>query len=1043
MNLSEPFIQRPVATSLLMAAVGFVGLVAFPFLPVAPLPQVDFPTITVSATLQGASAETMAASVAAPLERQFGQIPGVTQMTSVSTLGATSIVIQFELNRSIDSAGQDVQAAITVASRTLPQQMTAPPSYKKINPADSPILMLAAQSDTLPIYIVNDYADNFMAQQISQVHGVAQVSIGGEQHPSIRIQVDPAKLASSGLTLEEVRRTLVNATTIAAKGVVNTEKMTFTIAANDQIVDASVFDDIVLAYRNGGPIRVRDVGQAIAAASDRTVAGYQNNKQGVLLVVYKQPGANVVETVDLIKQALPRLTANIPPAIEVTTLLDRTVTIRASLEDVELTLGLTIVLVVLVILLFLRNFWATVIPGVTVPLALLGSFATMYLLNFSLDNLSLMALTIAVGFVVDDAIVVVENIHRHIENGETPMNAALKGSSEIGFTVLSISLSLIAVFIPLLLMGGIIGRLFREFALTVTASIAVSALVSLTLAPMLASRFMRPEGHDHGAVYRFIETGFDAMLSFYRRTLEVALRHQGMTLAVFFVTMAITGVMMVYMPKGFFPIQDIGLINGISEGAQSISPEEMKRLQVELGEVILRDPAVEAFGSQIGTTGTSAQTGNTGRFNIVLKPMEERGLTASQVIDRLRPELAKVTGVNLFLQPAQDITVGGRTARAAFQYTLQDPNIAELTEWSQKLMDKMRTLPELVDVSTDLMASAPQLKVTINRDQASRFGISAQAIDDTLNDAYGQRQITQYFTQLNTYWIILEILPEMQSSLESLDHIYVKSPLTGAAVPMSALVDADSYKTGPLSINHQGQFPAVTLTFNLRAGVALGEAVDAISKAAVDIGMPNAVLGTFQGNAQAFQSSLSSEPALIAAALVVVYIILGMLYESFIHPLTILSTLPSAGIGALLALNLGHMDLSVIGIIGIILLIGIVKKNGIMMVDFAIAAQRERNLAPEEAIREACLLRFRPILMTTAAAMLAGLPMMFGSGIGSEMRHPLGYSMVGGLALSQVLTLYTTPVVFLYLARVQAWLQGGAPKADPAEPGDVHAIAAE
>jgi hydrophobe/amphiphile efflux-1 (HAE1) family protein len=1043
MNLSEPFIQRPVATSLLMAAVGFVGLVAFPFLPVAPLPQVDFPTITVSATLQGASAETMAASVAAPLERQFGQIPGVTQMTSVSTLGATSIVIQFELNRSIDSAGQDVQAAITVASRTLPQQMTAPPSYKKINPADSPILMLAAQSDTLPIYIVNDYADNFMAQQISQVHGVAQVSIGGEQHPSIRIQVDPAKLASSGLTLEEVRRTLVNATTIAAKGVVNTEKMTFTIAANDQIVDASVFDDIVLAYRNGGPIRVRDVGQAIAAASDRTVAGYQNNKQGVLLVVYKQPGANVVETVDLIKQALPRLTANIPPAIEVTTLLDRTVTIRASLEDVELTLGLTIVLVVLVILLFLRNFWATVIPGVTVPLALLGSFATMYLLNFSLDNLSLMALTIAVGFVVDDAIVVVENIHRHIENGETPMNAALKGSSEIGFTVLSISLSLIAVFIPLLLMGGIIGRLFREFALTVTASIAVSALVSLTLAPMLASRFMRPEGHDHGAVYRFIETGFDAMLSFYRRTLEVALRHQGMTLAVFFVTMAITGVMMVYMPKGFFPIQDIGLINGISEGAQSISPEEMKRLQVELGEVILRDPAVEAFGSQIGTTGTSAQTGNTGRFNIVLKPMEERGLTASQVIDRLRPELAKVTGVNLFLQPAQDITVGGRTARAAFQYTLQDPNIAELTEWSQKLMDKMRTLPELVDVSTDLMASAPQLKVTINRDQASRFGISAQAIDDTLNDAYGQRQITQYFTQLNTYWIILEILPEMQSSLESLDHIYVKSPLTGAAVPMSALVDADSYKTGPLSINHQGQFPAVTLTFNLRAGVALGEAVDAISKAAVDIGMPNAVLGTFQGNAQAFQSSLSSEPALIAAALVVVYIILGMLYESFIHPLTILSTLPSAGIGALLALNLGHMDLSVIGIIGIILLIGIVKKNGIMMVDFAIAAQRERNLAPEEAIREACLLRFRPILMTTAAAMLAGLPMMFGSGIGSEMRHPLGYSMVGGLALSQVLTLYTTPVVFLYLARVQAWLQGGTPKADPAEPGDVHAIAAE
>ncbi len=1043
MNISQPFIERPVATSLLMAAIGFVGLVSYPFLPVAPLPQVDFPTITVSATLQGASAETMAASVAAPLERQFGQIPGVMQMTSSSTLGATSVVIQFELNRNIDSAGQDVQAAITVAGKTLPQQMTAPPSYKKINPADSPILMLAVQSDTLPLITVNDYADNFLAQQISQVRGVAQVTIGGEQHPAIRIQVDPAKLASSGVTLEEVRGTLVSATTIAAKGTVNTDKITFTIAANDQITDAAVFNDIVIAYRNGGPIRVRDVGQAIAAASDRTVFGNQNNKRGVLLVVYKQPGANVVETVDLIKQALPRLTANIPPAIDVTTLLDRTVTIRASLEDVEFTLALTIVLVVAVILLFLRNFWATVIPGVTVPLALLGSFAMMYLLNFSLDNLSLMALTIAVGFVVDDAIVVVENIHRHIENGETPMNAALKGSSEIGFTVLSISLSLIAVFIPLLLMGGIIGRLFREFALTVTASIAVSALVSLTLAPMLASRFMRPESHDHGPLYRFIEAGFDALLSFYRRTLDVVLRHQGITLAVFFVTMAVTGVMVVYMPKGFFPIQDIGLINGISEGAQSISPQEMNRLQLRLGEVILRDPAVQSFGSQIGTTGTSAQTGNTGRFNIVLKPREERGLSASQVIDRLRPELAKVAGVNLFLQPAQDITVGGRIARAAFQYTLQDPNIAELTEWSQKLMEKMRTLPELVDVSTDLLASAPQLKITINRDQASRFGISAQAIDDTLNDAYGQRQITQYFTQLNTYWIILEILPELQSTLESLERIYIKSPLTGAAVPLSALVDADSYKIGPLSINHQGQFPAVTLTFNLRAGIALGEAVNAISKAAVEIGMPNSVLGTFQGNAQAFQSSLSSEPALIAAALVVVYIILGMLYESFIHPLTILSTLPSAGIGALLALNLGHMDLSVIGIIGIILLIGIVKKNGIMMVDFAIAAERDRKLAPLEAIREACLLRFRPILMTTAAAMLAGLPMMFGNGTGSEMRHPLGYSMVGGLALSQVLTLYTTPVVYLYLARVQAWLQGGSASKPVAEPSDVHAIAAE
>jgi hydrophobe/amphiphile efflux-1 (HAE1) family protein len=1042
MNVSGPFIRRPVATSLLMAAIGFVGLVAYPFLPVAPLPQVDFPTISVTATLHGASAETMAASVAAPLERQFGQIPGVTQMTSVSTQDASSIVIQFDLNRNIDSAAQDVQAAITVAGKTLPQQMTTPPSYKKTNPADSSIMILTAQSDTLPLYIVDDYVDNFLAQQISQVPGVAQVSIGGEQKASIRVQVDPAKLASSGVTLEEVRSTLVGSTTIAAKGAVNTASTSFTIAANDQITDAEPFNDIVLAYRNGGPLRVRDVGRAIAAEADRTVAGYQNNRPGILLDVFKQPGANVIDIVDRIKEALPRLTANVPPAIEVTTLFDRTTTIRASVEDVEFTLGLTIVLVILVILLFLRNVWATVIPGVTVPLALLGSFAAMYLLNFSLDNISLMALTISVGFVVDDAIVVVENIYRHIENGESPFEAALNGSREIGFTVLSISVSLVAVFIPLLLMGGIIGRLFREFALTVTASIAVSALVSLTLAPMLCSRFMRPESHDPGPIFRVIERGFDALLSFYRRTLDVALRHQAATLGIFFATMAVTGVMMFQIPKGFFPIQDIGLINGISEAAQGISPEEMKRLQLELGAVILRDPDVAGFRSAIGTTGTNAQTGNTGRFSIILKPREERERNASQIIDRLRPELAKVTGVNLFLQPAQDITVGGRTGRAAFQYTLQDPNIGELVEWSQKMLDKMRTLPELVDVASDLLARAPQLQITINRDQAARFGISAQAIDDTLNDAYGQRQITQYFTQLNTYWIILEILPELQASLESLDRIYVKSPLTGAAVPLSALVDVDSEKIGPLSINHQGQFPSATLTFNLRAGVALGQAVEAIDKAARDIGMPNAVLGSFQGNAQAFQSSLKSEPALIAAALVVVYIILGMLYESFIHPLTILSTLPSAGIGALLALQLGHMDLSVIGIIGIILLIGIVKKNGIMLVDFAIVAERERNLPPLAAIREACLLRFRPILMTTAAAMLAGLPMMFGHGTGSEMRHPLGYSMVGGLALSQILTLYTTPVVYLYLARLQAWVQGRTIQhATRAE--EVHAIAAE
>ncbi|MEW6451604.1 MAG: efflux RND transporter permease subunit [Pseudomonadota bacterium] len=1039
MNISEPFIRRPVATTLLMAAIAFVGIAAYPFLPVAPLPQVDFPTIQVTATWQGASAETIATSVAAPLERQFAQIPGVSQLTSLSALGATTIVIQFDLNRNIDSAAQDVQAAITVATKTLPQSMTAPPSYKKVNPADSPIIMLALRSDTIPLITVDDYADLFLAQQISQVPGVAQVSIFGDRTPSIRIQVDPAKLASSGVTLEEIRSALVTSTTNIAKGTINTPKISFTVAANDQITKAEEFNDVVIAYRNGAPIRVRDVGQAVSDAVDRNVAAYQNNKDGIILAVFKQPGANVIDTVDQIKAQLPQLTARIPPGIKVETILDRTTTIRASVADVQFTLALTIGLVVMVIMLFLRNFWATLIPSVTVPLALAGSAAAMYLLNFSLDNLSLMALTIAVGFVVDDAIVVVENIHRHIEGGASPMQAALQGSREIGFTVLSISFSLIAVFIPLLLMGGIIGRLFREFALTVTAAIAISALVSLTLAPMMCSRFMHREAHEHGRVYRFIEAGFNAMLSFYRRTLDIVLRHQRATISVFLATIAFTAYLAIQIPKGFFPIQDTGVISAFAEAAQDTAPEEMMRLMQQLSDVVLRDPDVAAFGAFTGSSG-GAQTANTGRGFIVLKPRDQRTLTALQIIDRLRPQLAKVEGANLFLQPSQDITVGGRIARASFQYTLQDSNVEELTEWSGKMMEKMRTLPQVTDVGTDLLANAPQLKVTINRDQAARFGISPQAIDDTLNDAFGQRQITQYFTQLKTYFVILEILPELQRDLASINRLYIKSPLTGAAVPLNTLVDVDSSKVGPLSVSHQGQFPAVTLSFNLRPGVALGEAVDAITEAAREIGMPSSVLPTFQGNAQAFQNSLSSEPILIAAALVVVYIILGMLYESFIHPLTILSTLPSAGVGALLALRAGNMDLSVIGIIGIILLIGIVKKNGIMLVDFAISAERDRHLPAVEAIREACLLRFRPILMTTAAAMLAGVPLALGNGTGSEMRQPLGYAMVGGLALSQVLTLYTTPVVYLYLDRFQTWLnRKRKPQPASAEPLDVAA----
>jgi hydrophobe/amphiphile efflux-1 (HAE1) family protein len=1041
MNLSGPFIHRPIATSLMMAAIAFVGIAAFPFLPVASLPQTDFPTIQVQTSLPGASAETMAAAVAAPLERQFSQISGITQMTSTSTLGVTEVVIQFDLNKNIDTAAQDVQAAITAAGKALPRDISQPPSYRKINPADAPVLTLSLRSETLPLTVVQENADNFLIPALSQVSGVARISLGGDRKPAIRIQVDPARLAAANLTLEEVRSIIVSATTNAAKGTLNTTKTAFTISTNDQISDPGVFENVILAYRNGAPIRVRDIGQAVREASNRNVSAFQNSEAGILVNIHKQPGSNVIEIADKIKSMLPRLTANLPPAMTVEVILDRTTTIRASVHEVEVTLVLTIGLVVLVILLFLRNFWATFIPSVTIPLALLGSFAAMYLLNFSLNNLSLMALVIAIGFVVDDAIVVVENIYRHVEEGVPPFEAALRGSSEIGFTILSISCSLIAVFIPLLLMGGIIGRLFREFALTVTAAVLVSLVVSLTLAPMLCSRFLK-HTHEHGRLFRFIEAGFDAILAGYRRTLDVVLRHQAITLAVFFFTLGLTVYLAIQIPKGFFPIQDTGLIQGVSEAAQETSPEEMIRLQSAIGDVLLRDPDVMAINSQMGSN-EGPTTANTGRFFIVLKPRDQRKASASEIINRLRPQVAQLQGANLNLQITQDINVGGRIGRSSFQYTLQAVDVAELIEWSQKMLAKMRTLPELADASTDLLAFAPQLSITINRDQASRFGISAQVIDDTLNDAYGQRQVTQYLTQINASPIILEILPELQGSLASLDRLYVKSPLTGGLVPLSALVDIDSKKVGPLQVNHQGQFPSVTLGFNVRPGIALGQAVTAIRQAAQDISMPGSVVGTFQGNAQAFEASLSSMPILILAAIIVVYLILGMLYESYIHPLTILSTLPSAGIGALLALQYGGMDLSVIGIIGIILLIGIVKKNGIMLVDFAIAAERDQGLPAIAAIRGACLLRFRPILMTTAATMLAGLPLALGTGTGAELRQPLGYAMVGGLALSQVLTLYTTPVVYLYLDRLQRWLNRRKQPARGEEHQDVPAIAAE
>ncbi len=1000
----------------------------------AALPQVDFPTIQVNAQLNGANAETMAATVATPLEEQFGQIAGVTQLTSVSALGTTVITLQFDLDRNIDAAAQDVQAAITAAGKTLPQNLTTPPSYRKVNPADTPILILSAHSDTLPLTSVSDFAQNVIAQQISQISGVSLVRIGGQQTPAIRVQVDPAKLQARGLTLEDVRSVLATATTDAPKGAVNGTEQTFTIQTNDQLTTPEPYDDVIIAYRNGAPIRVRDIGHAVTGPQDNTqlaLAGVKPStpagaaaeiKPNALIMIYKQPGANVISTVEAVDAAMPRLATIAPQGLKLDTIADRTQTIRASVNDVEFTLALTVALVVMVILLFLRDLSATLVPSVTVPLALLGSTAVMYFLGFSLDNLSLMALTISVGFVVDDAIVVVENIYRHLEGGASPLQAALQGSREIGFTVLSISISLVAVFIPLLLMSGVIGRLFREFALTVTAAIAVSVLVSLTLTPMLCSRFLRGRpAHQHGRVYRVIEAGFEAMQAGYRRGLEAVLRHQFITLMVFFATIATTAALFVSIPKGFFPSQDTGVLRGIAYAPQDVSPDRMRRIQDQLAQVVARDPDVTAFGSFFGNG--NGNTLNTARFFITLKPRDERNATAQQIIGRLRPQLAKVEGANLFLQAAQDITVGGRISAGEYQYTLQDPNPSELNTWSARMLTKLRTLPEIADVSTDAQGNAPLLTVTINRDAAARFGIHPEQIDATLNDAFGQATVTQYFTNVSSYFVILELLPQLQTDPASLNQLYVKSPTTGQLVPLSTLVTFDTNHAGPLSVSHQSQFPAVTLSFNLRPGVSLGQAVDAIQRATNEIGLPSSIITSFQGNAQAFQASLSSEPLLILAALLVVYVILGVLYESYVHPLTILSTLPSAGAGALAALWVGGFDLSVIGIIGIILLIGIVKKNGILLVDFAITREREGH-APLDAIREACLLRFRPIMMTTMAAMLAGLPLMLGTGSGSELRQPLGYAMVGGLLVSQALTLFTTPVVYLYLDRLQQWLMG-------------------
>jgi HAE1 family hydrophobic/amphiphilic exporter-1 len=1038
-GISAPFIRYPIGTSLLMAGILFVGLVAYPMLPVAPLPQVDFPTIQITATLPGGSPETMATSVAQPLERQFAQIPGIAQMTSTSYLGTASVTIQFDLNRSIDGAANDVQGAINAASGQLPKNLPSPPTYRKVNPADSPILLLSATSETLPLTTVSDAVDAQLAQQISQISGVAQVIIGGQQKPSVRVQIDPAKLVAKGLSMEDVRSQIAITTVDSPKGNIDGDRRSYTIYANDQLLDSKDWNDVIIAYRNGGPLRIRDIGQAVTGPEDAKQAAWANGKRGVFLVIYKQPGANVIETVDKIKSLLPRLVAAIPPAIKIDVISDRTTTIRAAVEDVQFTLLLTIFLVVMVIFVFLRSFWATVIPTITVPLALLGACALMWVFGYTLDNLSLMALTIAVGFVVDDAIVMLENISRYVEEGESPMAAAYKGAKEIGFTIVSISISLVAVLIPLLMMGGIIGRLFREFAVTLTMTIFVSMVVSLTLTPMMASRFLRNE-HDaqHGKFYQWSERGFEAMLRGYEKGLDLALRWRFVTLMVFFATLGLSVYLFIVIPKGFFPQQDVGLISATSEASQDISFQAMQSRQEALAKIVMADHDVASVAMNIGGSG---RAGNNGNMFITLTPREERAASAQQIIARLRPQLEKVEGARLYMQAAQDIRLGGRPTRTQFEFTLQDANLGELNEWAPKILEKMKSLPELRDVATDQQTDGTTVQLSINRDTASRYGISPQLIDDTLYDAFGQRQVAQYFTQLNSYHVILEILPELQGNLDTLNKIYVKSPTTGDQVPLSTFAKWSTVPVRALSISHQGQFPAITISFNLAQGVALGQATDAVQRSMVDIGAPATLNSSFQGTAQAFQQSLSTVPLLILAALVVVYLILGILYESYIHPVTILSTLPSAGVGALAILMAFGYDFSLIALIGVILLIGIVKKNGIMLVDFAIAAERDHHLTPEQSIRQAALLRFRPIMMTTMAALLGGVPLMLGTGTGSEIRQPLGYAMVGGLLVSQVLTLFTTPVVYLYLDKLnRAFSSWGRAHIDHDADADEHAV---
>jgi multidrug efflux pump len=1025
MNLSRPFILRPVATTLLMAAIILAGFAAYQQLPVSALPEVDYPTIQVRTFYPGASPDVMASSVTAPLERQFGQMPGLTLMTSTSSSGSSIITLQFTLELGLDVAEQQVQAAINAAFTYLPSDLPTPPVYSKVNPADAPILTLALTSKTMSLPQVEDLADTRFAQKISQLPGVGLVSISGGQRPAVRIQVNPEALAAYGLTLEDVRAALAAANVNQAKGSFDSPRQSYTIGANDQLFTAGEYRPLIIAFRNGAPVRLSDVAEAVDDAENVQQAAWMNNTPAVIVNIQRQPGANVIEVVDRIKTLLPQLRGSLPAAVQVSILTDRTTTIRASVRDVEFELMLAVALVVMVIFLFLRNLSATLIPSVAVPLSLVGTFGAMYLLGFSLNNLSLMALTISTGFVVDDAIVMIENIARYIEEGERPLEAALKGAKQIGFTILSLTISLIAVLIPLLFMSDVVGRLFREFAITLGITILISAVISLTLTPMMCARLLKhtPEERQ-GRLFRISQEMFDRTIAFYGRTLRWVLGRRRATLVVAAGTLVLTIFLYVIVPKGFFPVEDTGVILGISEAAQSVSFPAMVSRQQQLSATILRDPAVESLSSFIGIDGTNT-TLNSGRILINLKPLKERKASATEVIRRLQSELAKVEGIVLYMQPVQDLTVDARVTRTQFQYTIEDPDANELYTYAPKLVDELRARPELRDVSSDQQDKGLRLAVTIDRPTASRFGILPQLVDNTLYDAYGQRMVSIIFTQLNQYRVILAVKPQYQQDPGKLGAMYLRGS-AGGQVPLSAITQT-SETTGPLLISRQGQFPSVTISFDLQRGSSLENAVEAVEVAARDLRLPLSIQGSFQGTAHAFRVSLASEPLLILAALVTVYIVLGILYESYIHPITILSTLPSAGVGALLALLVFRTEFSVIALIGIILLIGIVKKNGIMIVDFALEAERKEGKSPVEAIYQASLLRFRPIMMTTMAALLGALPLALGTGVGSELRHPLGISIVGGLIISQILTLYTTPVIYLGFDELARRLKGRRP----------------